>query len=302
MVRSTLDVPFPPRCAAPAARRPGFTLIELLIVIGVIVILIGIAFSVGVKVTGTGKKAATDGVLKAVDVVLTEYAQSEGRNPRGFYWDKTNGRLFPGVDGRFLDRPASLADKFDQVKDPAQPSLGPVLAEIAGSPGAAADMLKGVDPKYIARRTSKAYGWVTNVQGPATGGIQQFSVEMVEVLDGWGNPLRCVLPGMGGGYGEYFKPNAASATVRGPLTVKTPPKFSTNPNSPSSANFTRSFRPYDPATVQAANPVGDADEGTPLSARPYVYSAGADGNPGGRVDNVYLTRPHFPSETQGMDE
>jgi hypothetical protein len=127
-------------------------------------------------------------------------------------------------------------------------------------------------------------------------------MDMVEVLDGWGNPLRCVLPGMGGGYGQYYAPNSSSPTPRPAFTVRTPPKHSSNPNNPLTADFTRSFRPYDPSAVQAAKPAGDADEGTPLTTRPYVYSAGADGNPGGREDNVYLTRPRFPRETQGMDE
>jgi type II secretory pathway pseudopilin PulG len=277
-------------------------LIELLIVIGVIVILIGIAFAIGVKVTATGKKSATDGVLKALDVVLTEYAQSEEKNPRGFYWDRANSKLVPGIDGRYDGRAVGAADQYDQIRDPAQPSLGPVLAEIAGSSAAAGDMLKGVDPKYIARRTSTVYAWNTDNQGRANGTLQPYSVEMVEVLDGWGSPIRCVLPGMGGGFGDYYPPNQASPTARTKLTIKTPPKYSSNPNAPLTADFTRSFRPYDPNSVQATKPVGDADEGSPLTARPYVYSAGADGNPGGRADNVYLTRPRFPKDTQGMDE
>jgi hypothetical protein len=103
------------------------------------------------------------------------------------------------------------------------------------------------------------------------------------VLDAWGNPIRFVHPVWQGGYGAFVKAD-------GTLDSSRPDRKVPSVDGLTEISYTRSYR-------TAAGGSGSADEGLCPGNRPYFYSAGRDGDPGTREDNVYGTPPSFPAET-----
>jgi prepilin-type N-terminal cleavage/methylation domain-containing protein len=287
--------------------RRAFTLLELLIVIVIIGILAAIGLAVGAKVTGNSRVSATKNVIRSLDQILEAYVAAKDGNPPSFvnlqlskvsvnFTGNDDSVAFPLFDGRFEDRTFPLVGtesggtaQFDRDRDPAQPSTALFLAAALEVPSAA-QMLSGLDPKFIERRATPAWGW------RSTGQFTQFSgataLNLAVVLDAFGQPIRMVHPAFAGGSGS-FQDNGTSNSR--PQVVLSPPPSDAFVTASARA-ATRSITPF-PATTAAPNPVGDADEGIPLSKRPYFYSAGPDTNPGTRGDNIYSTPPNYSNET-----
>jgi prepilin-type N-terminal cleavage/methylation domain-containing protein len=252
-------------------RRGGFTLIELLIVIGIIGVLVAIALVVAKAATNGGKEGSTLNTIRTLDTVLTEYIADRGAPPQIYeYKDPNTSAIwrFPLVD-------ATPVAAGGNPVGPTTSSLGRFLGEATQVPGVDA-MIKGLDSRLVR----------PVVLDPNGGGSPIMSVE---VLDGWGRPIRFVHPQFDGGYGSYWNPVpppgalVSTRDVIGPITLQLG-------GARQQAYFRRSYRPD-------ANAPGDADEGVCVGKRPYFYSAGSDGDPGTRNDNVYSTRPTFPTET-----
>ena len=121
----------------------------------------------------------------------------------------------------------------------------------------------------------------------------------VNIRDAWGRPMRFVHPAFHGGYGDFWDPVAERLDgSRGILKVLLP----TNSGRPFPMEYKRSYRPFAAdAPGRKATWIGDADEGMAVGGRGYFYSAGEDGDPGTRANNVYSTVPRFPVETRDFD-
>ena len=284
----------------PAPAR-AFTLVELLVVIAIIAIIATIALVVGSRVAAGGKVRATESILATLETVFESYqSQSQSAAPSLFTLRQPSAAgsvTFPIFDGRNRDRNfATPAAQFDVDNDPAQPSL--TLFLLAAAEKIELDpLLKSIDSAFIERRTVNAFGWVNNA-----GIAQPQPVTGLVIKDGFGQPIRYVHPAFHGGAGEYFVNPSGSPTG---WTTGTPNREArdvrdTTPGSNAvPMKLSRSARPFGPAT--SVRTVADADEGLCVAGRPYFYSAGPDKNPGTRDDNLYSTRPTFPTETANIN-
>lgn len=264
-----------------SARRVGaFTLVEILVVIVIIGILATIALVVGVRVTKGGERSLTENTLRTLDATLTSW-QSDREAKFPTYFVDGQGRIFPIVDGR---RDGQQGANFDA---PAEPTIALYL-EIARQAPAVQETLKSIDQKLIKR-------------GPITsGGVNakdrnNNDIEGTFINDAWGNPIRFVLPRFHGGHG----PASGIAGGRGLLQFRQDLRSAYGNLANIDVTYSRSYRPWLGNTPSTSS-VGDADEGLCPGGRPYFYSAGPDGDPGTREDNVYSIQPQFPLETRDL--
>jgi prepilin-type N-terminal cleavage/methylation domain-containing protein len=290
------------RRAGPPA-GPAFTLVEILVVIVIIGILVAVAMTLATRVTQGGRARLTEDTIRVLDTAVEDYcASKDGAIPP--YWNNTdNGLYFPFVDGRIHGtRPPT--PQFDINADYSQPTTTFFLGLCKEVPTADA-ACKQIDAKLLERREFpnqlKAWGWATTGAGGNPGGgggnIAVRSLTAPVVKDAFGHPIRMVHPKFDGGFDAYF--DGASQTMvqfssRQPMII-IPPQGSSLPLM-NPAAFSRSYKPFDPRSTPDGTPVGDADEGICPGGRPYFYSAGPDGDPGTRNDNIYTTRPEWPSE------
>jgi len=262
--------------------RPAFTLIELLIVVGIIGILMAIGLMVGNRVRSGGQDRLTQDIIRALDSAVVEYeAVKSELPPSRLTVGSGAGRVeYPIIDGR------RDGAGYDQVNDPPTGSIARFTAAIAAVPQAQAALTA------IASRgaAGKSYAKRAVIEENVTVDGKKTDVEGQEILDAWGRPIRAVAPGYDGGWGKYF--DGASMKTRDNLLVS----YKSSAGQVTDQAYRRSFRPFNPANA-TGQPIGDADEGICPSRRIYFYSAGEDGDPGTRENNVYTTVPQFPKET-----
>jgi type II secretory pathway pseudopilin PulG len=244
-----------------------------MVVLIVIAILMTITLGLAARVTQGGKQTLTENTIRALDQVLTTYKADTGVRPPSTFKDEAD-REFPMIDARLT----SAADT-----DPPDSSLALFLLEASRKSGDVDALLKGIDPKVI-----KKLPLVTSVSGagPEIDGV--VVTELITVVDGWDHPIRFVHPSFDGGAGDFFHGGSVSGATGRPATIDV-----------GSLQYRRSYRPFDPDTV-GSDAVGDADEGICIGKNPYFYSAGADGDPGTRQDNVYSVEPTFPEDTADL--
>lgn len=292
--------------------RRAFTLVESLIVIVVIGILLTIALAVGKRVLLGGQHRATEQILKTLDVIITQYSSTTGGKVPTFF-TADDGTAYPIVDAR-LPGVGAVAPVAGSLT---QPSLALFLLE-AQRLQLVDKMISGIDSQFIVRQPLLAYGWAANSNSMGTDPV--FAIPPLDapiVLDGFGNPIRFVHPAFHGGFGDYYKPQGSggnSGPTNRPNLQVTAPITALRPNS-APAEFSRSCQPFPltPTGGETSSEArirfysqgyrGDADEGRCLANRPYVYSCGVDGDPGTRVDNIYLPSgtPQWPAETSNLN-
>jgi type II secretory pathway pseudopilin PulG len=99
-------------------RAAGFTLVELIVVIGIIVLLVGIAIPALIRVVSTGREAAIQADLRAIELALDAYEQDFGDIPR---FSTTAGdplNFAPDRGARLLARAMfGIAPKSDELFD-----------------------------------------------------------------------------------------------------------------------------------------------------------------------------------------
>lgn len=271
----------------------GFTYIEMLVVLVIIAILVAISLQIGRTVVENGKARQTQATLAILEQTLTTYlTEKQGQFPSGYVDDE--GRQYPLFDGRCTQDDGDPAS----YTKPAYPSLALYL-QVARRSASNESLLRGIDPALIQPVTMGGANFASWTQPKELAGTQFRDIALYTILDGWGQPIRFVHPDFDGGFGTVYRPNGPGATTFGTvgrsalqLTVSNGAAGSTN------KNFRRSAQPFSPADTGyiAGKWLGDADEGLCPGQRPYFYSAGPDGNPGSRGDNVYTTKPNFPTE------
>ena len=262
------------------SRRGAFTLVEMLVVIAIIGILAALVVTVAGRVTKGGKVSLTRDTIRVLDQVYTTYLSEKEARPASMFTD-ANGTQFPMVDGKI-----SAGGGPAYNPNPPEDSLAIFLLE-ARKLGSGKDALSGLDPKLINRVSSVSGLGVPMVRDENNNLILAFTT----VKDAFGNPIRFVHPAYQGGYGNYN-----GQPVPRPLLMVT------RVGSPPNVSYSRSMRPFTPgAPGVPADAVGDADEGICTGGRAYFYSAGPDGDPGTRGDNIYTQEPTFPAETASLN-
>ncbi len=289
------------------AAKSAFTLLELLVVISIIALLTTIGLAVGFKVTQSGKVNATKNIIRSLDTILTTYMSEREAGPPAFAslrrsdlnnnQNRDEGFIVPMFDGRFEQRTAN--PYFDRDADPGQPSTAIFLMEARGNVPNCDAMIKGLDPRFVrlpsAERPVPIWGWAGTGGALVQSSMQSGSSALI-VLDAFGNPIRMGHPAFSGGYGTWYNGTAQGTPTRQVLSMVPPNKPGVNFTA---ANATRSFQPFAIGT-RASRSISDSDEGTGIARRPYFYSAGPDGNPGTRGDNIYSDQPTFPAENKNV--
>ncbi len=259
----------------------AFTLIELLVVIGIIAVLVGIGLSVGLGMVNSSRATTTKNTIQMLETYLSDL-NAAGKGPRSFkaYSTEVAGMTyeFPVIDGR------EDGDGFDRLADRPYSSLMRFLAAGDVSLGDSSGRWGGLDS--------------SQVRDGELGTAGSEILRGVELVDQWDNPIRVVHPSYDGGHGDYW--NASTETVetgnRPALNVSY--RFG---NSNRNLDLRRSYRPFDPG-LEGDAAIGDADEGICPNEQVYFYSAGPDGDPGTREDNVYgSVTPRFPVETADFE-
>lgn len=319
------QIPTRQAAAARSARRRAFTLIELLVVVTIIGILASIVFTVSTRFNQSAKARATENTLRGLDGVLAEYVLQTGRPPPGILSVKQGDVVdqrqdhgfaplsstdadaplaLPMVDGRVIGRQfpivpvapslPAMAQEYDRDFDPPQPALSLFLVEALKYSSVQA-MMGALGSSYVQGAAMAGWGWkdtdvvISQFDFSANGNSRPLFLPVVN--DAWGRPIRFAHHAFQGGYGGYAAPGQPGLTTREQLKIVV--------DGTRTVFFERSWQPYDRATVISVRPVGDSDEGASTTNRAYFYSAGPDGNPGNRKENVYLpgARPEYPAET-----
>lgn len=314
----------------PRGAQGGFTLIEVVVVLGIIAILAAVSVVVLGRVTEGGRRSQTESILRTLDATLdTLAAEREGGRVPTRFADAT-GSEFAIFDGRIDTAPSR------ELSEAAEPSVGLFLAAVnqvegvrsavgqipgefsdkeepSGSTQRRGTLVRQAEIRDASAITpattpiNASFAILATRQGaPTRSNSAADPVQTLDVRDPWGNQIRFVHPGFGGGFGEFYRPTAGGT---GTWEARNRDPFSgefKEGGSRTSRKFNRSLRPFDPTDTASQGPgksrlVGDADEGTP-TGRAYFYSPGPDRDPGARGDNVYAgQRPQFPAETRAIE-
>ncbi len=283
------------RATAGRGVRRGFTLIELLVVIGIIALLIAIVSVVGGRVIAGSKATMVQDTIKAMDLVYAGYMADRDLRPDPGVPDPRNSEyILPVADAR------NMSSGDDEMIN----SIGLFIYQMEreGQPVQAA--LTGLNPRLV---TFFAEDPNAPMVGPTTSTARpDFSKlpQLRTVMDPWGRPLRYVHPAYSG---SLFDATFDAAERRG---VYAP---SPDPSRPYALRIVLTEVPDAQLPIQQIRRNGGeaatgARPGAPVLADSdggicpkyggvaYFYSAGPDGDPSTREDNVYVdaNRPTFP--------
>lgn len=299
--------------------KRGFTLIELLVVILMIGILIGIVLTVGANVMSGGKSRQTADTIRTVDTAVETYIRDVGRTPPAFVLAFRPGRpeQFPLDGDDFAAYP--LADAVDVTPggDANRTRINSIGLFIrAAEEIGLEDIFAGVSSRLLVRWDGDFDLVESSGSPPSAPGRQP---ELRTILDAWGQPLRFVHPAWDGIITEQDNQGVRRATGRfgnsvRPITANTndlgadfwlpanraPENFDPGNSNDFPIRQIRRDRLTDEDrsnwSLTGVTPIGDGDGGYTIGGRPYIYSAGPDGDPSTTDNNVYTTTPRFAAE------
>ncbi|GAB5494976.1 MAG: hypothetical protein Phyf2KO_00560 [Phycisphaerales bacterium] len=260
----------------------AFTLIELLVVIGIIAVLAGIGLAVGLGVTQSSRASATKNTIQTLETYLSDLnASVDSQTSYKAFETAVGGTEYklPVLDGR------EDGDGADKDANKAFPSGARFVAAGDAFLGDSADRWGGFDSDQVRELVLIDTGSET--------------VRGFELTDNWGNPIRAVHPAYDGGHGNYMQSDGnLNSTRPALLNIEV-----VDSSGSSDIDFRRSFRPFTAAQGKSnPNLIGDADEGICPNETVYFYSAGPDGDPGTRDDNVYGSAPvQYPVDTRDLE-
>ena len=269
--------------------RPAFTLIELLVVIVVIGVLLTLVVAVGSRVVSGGKASLTQDLIRTLDQSLDAYMGDNNNDvPPAIVSDpedpdQDNPRMIPVVDGVVMPSRTPIN------------SVGLYIREAARF-NASDSILKGLSSEHVRLYEPMAAG--------NSVGLADEQPELTTVFDAWGQPLRFVHPKFDGEIveservecqpGAGVRMNNSNPSDNGFFFGKPSSFFQNLAFGRVRRNFiTSRERNPEVCTNQDLLVPGDSDGGLTVGGRPYFYSAGPDGDPSDRADNVYSTEPQF---------
>jgi prepilin-type N-terminal cleavage/methylation domain-containing protein len=176
MVNTTHPVLHPSCPAKPRAR--GFTLVELLVVIGIIVLLLGVAFTVGRSVTNSGRMRQTEQTIRVLDTALSEYIHSQDGVPPAWVVDPRSASASPKSVIPIVDGRGRTGGGAEVVID----STALFMLQCRGLPQIESKF-RDLDAKLV-----------REIEVDVGNGVERIT----SVIDGWGRPIRYVHPAFGG--------------------------------------------------------------------------------------------------------
>lgn len=274
----------------PADRRHGFTLIELLVVIGLIALLIAIVTVVGARVVTSSKATLASDTIRTLDVVYAAYVADRDLRPDPGVADPRNpAYTLPIADARNMSASGRTIIN----------SIGLFIHQMEREGQPIQQTIAGLNPRLVTLYSADAGAPVVEPNPDPPAELPQLRT----ILDPWGNPFRYVHPAFHGGlYDATF--NAAER--RG--NYADPP----DPNKPFDVRIVLTEIPQSALPIRqirrnSGEPTPNEPTGTTApdsdggycprnGGQAYFYSAGPDGDPSTRSDNVYVesSRPTFP--------
>ena len=159
--------------------RRGFTLMELLVVIGIIAVLAAIVLVAGGKVLASGKKNATQDVLRMLDTALEAYISAKGGLPAA-----TVNTAIDAAGARVRRVPVADITSIN--------SAGLFVLQAADVPSAKAQ-IDGLPQKFLRSAVLGTFDVNANRQ-------------LITPVDAWGRNIRFVMPGFDGVVSDATNP------------------------------------------------------------------------------------------------
>lgn len=267
----------------------------MLVVVGIIAVLVSLAVVVGTKVIEGGRANATADLLRVLDQSRAAWQLNADQPIPAFLEVTEDGGLapkwYPMIDAR-LKGDTDYTSQPRVLPGSNQPNTINCYTALVLKDASIAPMFEQIDARFVKPSTVP----LPDISGKR----ESWAAEALDINDAWGRPVRFVHPTFHGGYGDFWDPKAKKMQTREFYEVQVP----TSKGLPVRIEYRRSWRPWDVTKEQGKvrdTWMGDADEGMCVGNTPYFYSAGGDGDPGTRGDNVYSTQPRYPVETKAFE-
>jgi type II secretory pathway pseudopilin PulG len=183
------------------APRRSFTLVELVVVIGIVVLLSGLLFSVGSAVIERSERSRTEGALTLLGAALKTWELEAQRTLT--WWDAYDLNIPREPFDVHGDTPEQLIlTEILRVVEPV-PRVGEVLARI--DPELVVRLTPGAMPSWIDEPAEQQLLSAWQARGPSA---------PMAVLDAWGTPVYATHPGRPWASGDEAYSRDDDGTIR----------------------------------------------------------------------------------------
>ena len=315
-----------------AVCRRGFSLIELLVVIIIIGILLSVTLAVATGVREGGRERQTRDVLRGLDVAIESFIRQTGDVPPAVVEAPNPDPGESETVGLPLADGVDMSDG-DNIERKVINSIG-LFIRAAENEGLGS-LFDTIPSSLVERIDGDTLVIAAGATVSEPGDEEDRQPGLRTIVDGWGNPMRFVHPAFDGVITlEFLEEDNVDAALEAPGdAVATTLDMSGSPDDPHvlprsavPARFLETgggmLSDRFPITQIRRNwldprardeweedglplpAVGDGDGGFTQGGRPYVYSAGRDGDPSTRTtndadpeeespSNIYTQEPRF---------